>query len=254
MTFPTLTTPTTLTTLASGSSPYTINLPSVAAGDLLVIVLSTDGNAAVTGNLTTFATSIFNTTFASTVRLSAWYRICDGSEGSTVTYTQAAGEDFCARVFKYAAGSWHGTTPPQGGTATGTGTSQDPPSLSPTWGAEDTQWLAASFPNSTQNTAATTYPANCPNNNLGARSRGATGQATLHMATANVNTATFNPDAFTATLSGSVDWIAGTIAIRAPGGASMRVEVSWAELEVPGAAASGGAKPWHYYQQLRRAA
>lgn len=256
MTFPTLTTPTTLTSLASGSSPYTVNLPSVAAGDLLLIILATDGNATVAGNLTTFATgTLWSNSTASTLRISVYYRICDGSEASTVTYTQSAGEDFVCRVLKYAAGSWHGTTPPQAATpAGGTSTSPNPPALTPSWGAEDTQWIAVAFPNSTQNSAPAGYPSNCPDNQLGARSRGATGQATLYLATANVNTATFDPDAFSATVSGSVDWQAGTIAVRGPGGASMRVEVSWAELEVPGAAASGGAKPWHYYQQLRRAA
>lgn len=218
MTYPTLATPTTVTSLGSGSSPYTINVPAVASGDLLVIVLSTDGSAAVAGNLTTFATSIYNVVVNATLRQTAWYRICDGSEASTVTYTQAAGEDYTCRIFRYPSGSWHGTTPPEGTTASGASTTPNPPSLSPSWGAEDTQWIATAFPNSTQNASPDAFPTNCPDNNLGARSRGAAGQATLYVATADANTATFDPDTFTAAFSGAVDWMAGTIAVRGPAG------------------------------------
>src|SRR5690349_13211691 len=71
----------------------------------------------------------------------AFYKIADGSEGGTTpTWTASTGTTAVWQVTPVT--SWHGTTPPEGTTASGDATNANPPSATPSWGADDTLWLA----------------------------------------------------------------------------------------------------------------
>lgn len=123
MTFPAVagrqTTMAGLPTIAFDSAP--------SSGDLIIIV--------------------FQSGFAGTASAPGWtvpvgalgtwvlYRICDGSEGSSVTITYAAGGGLAARAWRI-----RGFT---GAPEFGIAASKNPPSLSPSWGAKDTLWIAA---------------------------------------------------------------------------------------------------------------
>lgn len=134
------------------STTHTINLPAgIVAGDLLLVCLVTDAVAVTTpsGWTLLLLTEEFNPS------LRTYYRIADGSEGSTITITSGGFGSSAHTSFRIdlgdkreAVGVW--SSPP------------NPPSLSPSWGAQDTLWIAvcAYGPGTT---AVTSYPTDYTN-------------------------------------------------------------------------------------------
>jgi hypothetical protein len=121
---------------SSLATPRAITIPgSFVAGDLLVAVISNTATR-------TYVWPAGWTEFlddAVSGGLSAAYRVADGTEGATVTPTQSnfgAAIAFCLRV----SGASGGT--PEVNNVTATTAAPNPPSVTPSWGAEDTLWLA----------------------------------------------------------------------------------------------------------------
>lgn len=197
MAFPTVAA--TNTSTQASSTSHTVNLPaSIAAGDLLLIFFGYNNSA---DDVTTPSgwTQFFNVTNGG--RFYAYYRVADGGEGSTVTIT--SGTSGISQHNSYRITGYQGT--PESATALGASTTPDPPNLTPSWGADDTLWIAATHPvNSAADLTAPT--------NYGGLIQTAPTSFQVGSANRQLNAASENPGTF-ANASNSV-WEAATVAIQ----------------------------------------
>lgn len=201
----------TATPLDGDATQHLIAMPAaVNAGDLLIVIFSNDGAATVATpadwNLLDSAVQ------GTTNRLSNYYKIAVGNEGgTTVDFVTSATEEAVAHVYRIS--GWHGTTPPEVGTAaTGNNTTPDSPQLTPSWGAEDTLWLAAYGADATDTTSA--YPTSFTDGQTD--STPAPGSCTVASARRDFNGTVLNPPVFT--MAPSEQWVAQTFAIRPSAG------------------------------------
>jgi len=189
-----------------------VNMPStVDAGDLLIVLFTNDGYAAVTApaGWTALASNAAN----GAVRASVYYKITGGTEGNTtVHFVTSAAEEAAAQVYRIT--NWHGTTPPEISiAATGTSTRPNPASLNPAgWDVSDTLWLAVAGQDRGDQDGPTAYPAYYIDGISTLSSEEITGCQT-HSACRVIAAASENPWPFT--IPASEEWIAFTIAIRA---------------------------------------
>lgn len=142
--------------------------------------------------------------------LTCFYKIADGTEGASATWTASAGTTAIWHTFRIA--DWHGTTPPELTKTSGDSSAADSPSLSPSWGAEDTIWLSVAGHTAASAAAWSAGPSTYDNFQCdGASSGGAA--VSIASARKTVNGASENPGAFT--VSGSNRWWAAmTVGIR----------------------------------------
>lgn len=201
----------TLTTFSTAGTAHLVAMPAtVNAGDLLISQFS-----AV--DIPTVATptnwNLLHSTSNADVRLASYYKIAVGDEdGTTVDHVTSASVKAVAYVYRISA--WHGTTPPEVGTAaTGSGTAPNPPTLTPSWGAEDTLWLATVGWRGV--IAVSVYSANYTNGTDDSTTAGP--GSTIATARRELNATSDDPGAFTA---GTANWIAQTYAIRPSAGAA----------------------------------
>lgn len=200
------------TTFASDTTTHNVSMPAtVNAGDVLVCLFSNDGAATVTtpGGWTQES----STANGASGRLSVYSKTADGSEGgTTVDFVTSANEKAAAQVHRYsgAHGDVEVGTPVTGSTA-----SQDPPSLSPSWGSADTAWLAVVGRNTTATVSS--YPTDYANG-LDTQS-GLADNTHAQVASARRNNATATEDPGAFTMSAAVNGITQTVAIR-PGAAA----------------------------------
>ena len=139
MAFPVTTSPTD-TDFASTVTTMAVNLPgSISSGDLLIASseVRNAGTWTVPSGWVEFGAQLGG---ASVGELTVFYKIADGTEGATATWTAGTGTSAAWQTRKIT--SWHGTTPPEVTSTSGDFSTQpNPPSLTPSWGAEDTLWL-----------------------------------------------------------------------------------------------------------------
>jgi hypothetical protein len=185
---------------ASGTNS-TINLPSgLSNGDLCIVFVGI-----VNGTISTPSgwTQLFDLAVTPAPQFACYYRVCDGSEGTTLAITTSASiirHYACYRITGY-------SSPPESATTQGSGSSGavvDPPSLSPSWGAKDTLWFAVgSAENAISNLSGT--PTSYSNT---------IGDATPHLSSSERqnNTATENPSAYT--INNTASWGAATVAVQ----------------------------------------
>jgi hypothetical protein len=185
------------------STSHTVNLPSgISVGDLLIVFFVSDGNPTIT--FPSGWTQLFNVNNGSEVRFGAWYRIADGTEGSTINVTTSASEQSAHtsyRIINYSG------VPEAGTTATGTSSFPNPPILTPSWGAKNTLWISAI--GNDFNRTVFEYPTNY----VGGRNDFAdtTGGVGVGTAWRKLNASSEDPDVFT--ISASEEWVANVVAI-----------------------------------------
>lgn len=147
------------------------NLSSLTknAGDLLIaICIIYDGNStnaefsAWGGGFTEFEDEATTTTMA----IGCAWKISDGTETGTFTVTTADTSANDSAFFLLSIPGAHASTAPEadGTFATGTSAAADPASLSPSWGAEDTLWIAVGGSGETGTGGAYTGIASAPTN------------------------------------------------------------------------------------------
>lgn len=205
MAFPTATTAT--SQQSTNSATRTVTLPvGVAAGDLVIALIAGDGTTTFTWpspwvEIKDEAGSGFVFTAA--------YLIASGGETS-VAVTASAVERSNHIALRIT--GWHGTTPPEiAAAATGSSTTPNPPSLTPSWGAADTLWIAiAAADDSATPFPITAWPANYTTNQIANAT--ATSAADVALATRGLNAAAEDPGTFT--MTGTETWNAYTIAVR----------------------------------------
>jgi hypothetical protein len=211
MTFPVIAN--TVGTSPPGATSLTVNLPSgIVAGDLVIIGASS-GSAA--NFIWPAGWTEINELSGASADHSVAYRRCDGSEGATITVTKTGtgAPTFTARRITGA----HGSSAPELVFAAASSiATPDPSSLSPSWGAEDTLWIAST---SRIDTAAPlSYPTNYSLDQQ--HQVPATASFSLSSAARQLNAASEDPGAFSYSIAAGS--IPATIAIRPASFATFR--------------------------------
>lgn len=213
-TFPTINSLTTET--FSAATAHNVDMPAtVNAGDLLLALITNDGNATITspGGGWTQQTTLNSGT---AVRGSVWAKVANGTEGGTqVNFVTSASEEMAAQVYKVPAGNWSGSLAGVEASAVASGSvnNPNPPSLNPgAWGTENTLWL--SYAAGSSYTSVNSYPTN-HTSGVHTISNTGTAGASTSSAWRTVNAASEDPGAFS--MSTTSDAVAITVAIRPAG-------------------------------------
>jgi len=210
---------------------HLVQMPYVVdSGDLLIVGFSVQSSTVTTPG----GWTLFNTATNGSITTRSYYKIADGTEaGTTVDFVTNISIAGSAYVLRFT--NWHGTTPPEAGTAAGgTSANPDPPSLSPSWGAEDTMWLTVAT-HGFGTSGNDGYPTNYSNFTFVYGL--ATSTTSTLLARRKNNTATENPGTFT--LGASIAWVAQTIAVR-PSSGPPPVTGTIASTQDPNVAAFSG--------------
>ena len=122
---------------------HPVDMPSgIQVDDLLIMVIGVDGDGSSAAVVTWPSgwSEIFQTAHsADTHSHSAAYKVADGGEGATEDFTTDDSETSVHLTFRI---SGYTGTPEAGTSVEGDSDSPDPPSLAPSWGADDTLWIA----------------------------------------------------------------------------------------------------------------
>jgi hypothetical protein len=215
---------------------HVIDLPgSIASGNLLIVgfcnsTLDSTPNAAISGFTPLGSSNLVN----AQGHLSIFYKIADGSEGATVTGTTDLPE-VCA-AFAMRVTGFNVTTPAEINTATkGLSSSTidpDPGSLTPSWGAKDTLWIAVCYGDE-PGTDIDAFPSNYPDNNGYIKAD----NVAIGIATLNENTAISDPDPFSLDTNNR-RWTCFTLAIQ-PGDSNVEINAGTVDLPLTPITLSG---------------
>lgn len=171
------------TAFISDSTDHLVSMPSaVNSGDRLIILFSNDGSAAVTAP--SGWTQIDSAASGSAVRLSAYYKDADGSEGgTTVNFVTAAIEQAAAHVLRLDAGTFDSGQAPAISSATSSALATiTPPELTAGWSDDiPTLWICAVGHD--DNDVLEGFPVNYRKNRTRTTSTAGFGESTLISAT-----------------------------------------------------------------------
>lgn len=223
MAFPTASAPT-AKAFATSVTSMAVTMPAtVNSGDLLIALVEVR-NAGTWTKPTGWSdiSTVSQGGGGSVGKLNGFYKIADGTEGgTTATWIASTGTTAIWQVIRVT--GWHGTTPPEGATASGDATNANPPSLTPSWGAADTLWIAVAGNAATGETTGFTA---APTNYTGLQSNGASsGGSTTNTATATRQLNAVSEDPGTFTPSSNRFWTAATISVR-PAASVVAVQAS----------------------------
>jgi hypothetical protein len=221
MAFPTVQTRTTGASSATATS-HTVTLPAtINAGDFLFIAFTSGGGSAttVTWDNTTAGTwtTVASNNSGATVRGTLFSKVADGTEGSAaLSITLSTSVQVAWTIWRITGcESSVATASATGSTATVTFGA-----LAPSWGAEDSLWIAVAHLNSTPGVSAYSTGYTDPT--------GAVGSGVARVSTRSVelllNAATETPSAWT--LGGAAQHVQFTVAIR-PAAAALGATLAW---------------------------
>jgi hypothetical protein len=186
-----------------------IAMPSGATvGDLVLVFIANDGNATISVTSGTGWTQLRSNAVSTLARVTLYYKVLTGS-GDNLTIGISANEGVA--YVSYRVTDQHASSAPEASTAA-TNTNANPNSLSlnPTnWDVEDTLWFTVYGWDG--NVSHTTYPTNFASNQRTERWANTGG---CGIAASTRNNAAVSEDPGNATLSGSEDWVAFTVAVR----------------------------------------
>lgn len=202
MAFPTVNgTPSLTASSTTNATTFAAGLPaSIAAGELLLLVVSADGNPTLTINSGGWY-KIGQASNSTVVTGAIFWKVATGSEGATVTVNSTASEQYSS--ISYRIGSGYDIT---ASTSNGSSTNSDPPNHVPPDNTQDYLWIASRSGDST--VVATVAPTSF--GSLQSRAAGGTGGASTDTATYSFNAASLNPGTFT---SATEQWVCWTIAV-----------------------------------------
>ena len=128
------------TAISTAGTSHVVNLPSGASGNLLLAIMD-KGSTSATVNALTGWTELLDEASANGLYIA--YRVADGTEGTTTTFTLSAATRGAWIVYEISGAIDPATQAPQiGTTATGTSATPDPPSITPTGGSKDYLFVA----------------------------------------------------------------------------------------------------------------
>ena len=191
-----------------GTTTHDVLLPTgISAGDLLLLFMGIDGNPTISGMPGGWNNIMSATT--TTLRGEAWYKFAVGGE-SDFAYTSSARERSVNRTWRVTGA--HASSAPEFSATqpTGSATSANFPTATPSWGAEDSLWVC--FAALDGSISATGYPTNFTDNQFTDESGGGVDGAGVGICSQNLNAASLNPDSMT--FSASSDFAIRTFVIR----------------------------------------
>ncbi len=204
-------------TFSTGATSQNVTMPAtVDAGDLLVILYTTDGNTAPTVPAGWTRPTNGTATQGTNVTGSVFVKDAAGTEdGTNVNIsTGAASEEAAAQVIRIPASKWEGNIASveiPTAAATASSTTHNPPSANPTgWDVENTLWI--SYVAGGAFTGVTAYPAM----ELGYHTSygSAASDASVSSSLRQINAASYDPSSYTVTPTNP--GVAFTIAVRPP--------------------------------------
>ncbi|MGI9028164.1 MAG: hypothetical protein ACR2FM_05000 [Candidatus Saccharimonadales bacterium] len=138
------------TDFAASVTSMAVSLPaSISSGDLL-LAFSEVRNAGTWTEPSGWTELDAQLGGSSVGELTVHYKIADGTEGTTATWTASAGTTAAWHTVKIT--GWHGTTVPEVTKSSGDFSTQpNPPSLTPSWGSADTLWVEVAGNTATAN-------------------------------------------------------------------------------------------------------
>ena len=234
-------------TETSNTTSHTTLIPngSNVSGKLVLILFASDGGPTVTwptGGSADF-TSVVTGVQGSNTRIAVGYRIVTGSEGwsgtnDSVTITTSSSE--MSNSHSYLISGAHASQAPEGAsTATGNDANPNPPSLNPSWGSEETLFVAFAATR-----FATTFSA-APTNYTDLINGPTEDDANASAGSARRVLTADSEDPGTFTNGGGANWITTTVAVRiaAAGDATASPAVITLSTALPAAAVSTTAAP-----------
>lgn len=192
---------------AAGTRSYDVPLPSgIQAGELLLMFILVCASSGRTITTPSGWTQLYHESGGGNARRAGcYYRVATGGEGSTVPVSANSGSQWATTSYRI---SGYSAVPEASSVASGSSSSADPPTLSPSWDAVDTLWIAA-----VHHSPFSTEPA--PPTNYGDQITGISPAVNQTARTATalryLNAASENPGAFS--LGASVGWAAATVAV-----------------------------------------
>jgi hypothetical protein len=199
---------------SSNVTTHNMSLPAgIAAGNLLICVAAIDSTVDSGFTLTNPAGwTLLRKEPGSSESLAAWYRFADGGEGATADFDTSTLQQSAHRCARFT--GMHASAAPESATAeTTASTAPDPPSLTPSWGAADTLWLAVTVWSDGVITASA-FPTNYTSTGQNGSGTAGSEGVSIGWGFREVNGASEDPGTFT--ISSSANWVAFTIAIRPP--------------------------------------
>ena len=198
------------TSQTSDSTNHVVNLPTLSAGQTLLIISAIDGTATVSASGWTALTSFANAN-AGNVSITALWKIASGSEGATVALTVSASER--GEHYAMAISGAHASAPIEGASVNGAATTaHDPPSLTPSWGSDDNLWIACAAADASADSAQTYLRIPILSCHEHVASPGNVAGVALGIATREFTGTVWDPQSFAPQTS--EQFCAGTIAIR----------------------------------------
>lgn len=233
--FPTIST-VTPTTFATSVTSMAVNMPAVVdVGDYLLAMVEVRNSGTFTppSGWVELDTQLGG---GSVGKLTIFYKVADGDEGGTTeTFTASTGTSAIWQVRKVSGADV--TVPPESNTASGDVSSANPPTLSPSWGADDNLWVVIAG----HAAASATAFSGAPTNYTGFDNDGASsGGAACSVATAyrELNASTEDPGAFT--VSNNRWWAAATVVFKPASGSALTVATDSAtDVDTVGAQLNG---------------
>jgi hypothetical protein len=191
----------------SAGTSHTVNLPaSISAGDLLIIFFGFyTGTVSVPSGWSQLGSTDANGT---NILLATFYKVASGSEGSTVNVTTGSScksDHTSYRITGYAASGYI----EKSSATTGTDSSPNPTTLTPSWGSADTLWIAAE---ANRNDSFTSFPSSHPDNQISGGNTSTSSSSWTATCTDEDAASSNDPGAYT--LSTSRYWVAITVGIQ----------------------------------------
>src|SRR5687768_5551077 len=123
------------TAIGTASLSHVVNLPAGATGNLLIAIMDKGSTVASVRALAGW-TELLDENVANGLYIA--YRVCDGTEGATTTFTLTGTATRGAWIVYEISGHLNPATqaPQIGTTSSGTSATPDPPSITPTGGAK----------------------------------------------------------------------------------------------------------------------
>lgn len=201
--------PIAVTQFASSVTSMPVNLPTPVSGDLLLAWVSVR-NAGTWTLPSGWAELVGQAGGGAVGETTVFYKISDGTEGATDTWTASTGTTGVWQVMKIH--DWHGTTPPEITSTNGDSSAADSPNITPSWGSDNNIWISIAGHAASSIAAWSAGPSGYSTMRMeGASSGGAA--ACIASAYKQSTASSENPGAFT--VSGSNRWWAAvTVAVR----------------------------------------
>lgn len=194
---------------AAATTSHTVSLPAgIASGDLLIVVYGfPQGGFPTTPSGWTDSEFLSHSTDNDVTNLRIWTRTADGAEGSTLAVTTANSRESAHAAYRISGWSSFEFSADAESASAG---HPDPPSLTPSGGADDYLWIAVAgaLTTRTVDAAPTNY------SNFLASSSGDTslGEANIGVAARSVNASSEDPGTFTSETP-TDNWVATTMAV-----------------------------------------